>query len=971
MKRIIRTAVIAALLVIAGYPMLPVPAGNPAHPPGTVLTGTARAASSPDLVIESIAWSPENPSMGDTVIFTVTVRNQGSDPAGNSSVAYYIDDAYLTAKPVGPLGAGTAEAGTFTWKATAGQHTVKAVADADGAVAESDETNNQAMFYFSALAPDLIVEKITWTPENPSRGDTIAFNIAVKNQGTKPVNASLVYFYLDGSSRGSREVPRLDAGATSNQTFAWSAQAGSHELRAVVDEFDFIREGDESNNEKTLTFITLAPDLIVEAITWSPESPSESENVTFTANITNQGSGRADYSTLAYYIDGEYLGSLPVNPIEAGVTDNKTFSWIAESGAHEIKAITDFLERVFEDNESNNETTVLFAPLIPDLIIGAITWSPASPSIGETVTFSVPVRNQGNGRAGTSRVYFYVDGSPRGDRLISSIDGESTSTQTFSWEAVSGTHTIKAVADKDDQVMETDENNNEQSVIFSWVSFADLIIEDITWLPASPAIGETVTSTISIKNQGSGRADFSRVGYYLDGELMPSISVNPIDAGATESKTFSWTAVVGQHEIKAVADANEKVTEDSEDNNEKVVSITPRAPDFRVETISPSTAEASAGETVDFTVTVQNRGELKTDASRVYFYVDGASLGYQELAEIDAAATVSKIFTWTSKDGAHEIKAIVDPSDSVTETDENNNQKTIIFAIPPPDLVIDEMTVSPEEPMAGDNITVMVTIKNQGDGPAAPTLANLYNNGSPITTKNVPEIDPGAVSTETFTVTAWEGDNAIEVVVDSEQSIAESNEANNKKLVILSVLPPPVTNPGPATAPPPPTPRPPEDSVFLDIQSAEVTTGQDIVLGISASNLVSNPAMTVKAVLVIPSGLSLISDNFTKNDDEQYTIVYNIAPGDMRQIEIRLKSNQAGDFNIFGELSYYFEENETVANLQIFSFPVTVSAVEIPAQAPEPLPSPEENFFSDWRMILGIIAVAGLLITLYVTLRRQ
>jgi hypothetical protein len=420
-----------------------------------------------------------------------------------------------------------------------------------------------------------------------------------------------------------------------------------------------------------------------------------------------------------------------------------------------------------------------------------------------------------------------------------------------------------------------------------------------------------------------------------------------------------------------VADVNEKVTEDSEDNNEKVVSITPRAPDLTIETINPSLTEASAGKTVDFTVTVQNRGNLKTGVSRVYFYVDDSSLGYQELPEIDAAATVRKTFTWTSQDGAHEIKAIVDPSASIIETDETNNQKTIIFSVPPPDLVIEEMTVSPEEPMEGDNLTVLVTIKNIGGGLAAPTLVRLYNNGSPIAIKEVPEIDPGAVSTETFTVTAWEGDFALEAVADSGQSIAESNEANNKKLVTLNVLPPPIPDPGSSTAPPPPPPRPPEDSVFLDIQNPEVTTGQDIILGISASNLVGNPAMTVKMVLSLPAGLSLTSDNFTEGDDAQYTTVYNVAPGDMRQIEIRLRSDQAGNFDIFGEISYYFEDNENAAYLQVFSFPVSISAVEIPSPAPTPIPSSEGGFFSDWRMILGIFAVIGLIITVLVTLRRQ
>ncbi len=407
------------------------------------------------------------------------------------------------------------------------------------------------------------------------------------------------------------------------------------------------------------------------------------------------------------------------------------------------------------------------------------------------------------------------------------------------------------------------------------------------------------------------------------------------------------------------------------DKRSSAFQLTPRAPDFTVETINPSLTEASAGATVDFTVTVLNQGTLKTGVSRVYFYVDDSSLGYQELPEIAAAATVSKTFTWTSQDGAHEIKAVVDPSASVVETDETNNQKTIVFAVPPPDTVISSMTVSPEEPVEGDNITVLVTIKNLGDGLAAPTLVRLYNNGSPIAIKDVPEIDPDTVSTKTFTVTAWEGDFALEAVADSGQSIAESNEANNKKLVALNVLPPPITNPGPATAPPPPAPRPPEDSVFLDIQSQEVTAGQDIVLGISASNLVSNPAMTVKMVLLLPTGLSLTSDNFAEGNDERYTTVYNVAPGDMRQIEIRLESDQAGNFDILGELSYYFEDNENAANIQVFTFPVSISAAEIPSPTPKPIPSSEGGFFSDWRMILGMFAVIGLIITLLITLRRQ
>ena len=45
----------------------------------------------PNLVVESISWSPTNPAPGETVIVSVTVRNVGSAPAGTFWVDLYLD----------------------------------------------------------------------------------------------------------------------------------------------------------------------------------------------------------------------------------------------------------------------------------------------------------------------------------------------------------------------------------------------------------------------------------------------------------------------------------------------------------------------------------------------------------------------------------------------------------------------------------------------------------------------------------------------------------------------------------------------------------------------------------------------------------------------------------------------------------------------------------------------------------------
>jgi len=96
-----------------------------------------------DLVIHDIAWSPTNPSAGETVTFTVTIKNQGSGDAGPSTVEYYVDGFYEGYDSVSSIPAGSTAAKDFTWSAEPGDHSIRAVASYNGSVPESDETNNE------------------------------------------------------------------------------------------------------------------------------------------------------------------------------------------------------------------------------------------------------------------------------------------------------------------------------------------------------------------------------------------------------------------------------------------------------------------------------------------------------------------------------------------------------------------------------------------------------------------------------------------------------------------------------------------------------------------------------------------------------------------------------------------------------------------------------------------------------------
>jgi subtilase family serine protease len=753
----------------------------------------------PDLIIETITWSPENPAIGNTVTFTVTIKNQGSGPSGSCYVAYYIDDTYLTSDHVNPIDAGASADESFTWTAQAGSHVIKAVADSNNEVTESDEANNIKIYSLSTLAPDLIIETITWEPENPQINDMVTFTVTIKNQGSARARPSRVYFYIDGSSRGYQEVQGIDAGATATETFTWFAKAGSHAIKAVADETNYITENDETNNEKTITFLTFPPDLIIEMITWEPADSQEEgavgETVIFTVTIKNQG-GKSDFFYVAYYIDDAYRTSAIVNPIDAGASANKTFTWTAKFGSPAIKAVADSKGQVTESDETNNEKTITFLTIAPDLIVETITWEPENPQRSDNVTFSVTIKNQGNSSANPSRVYLYIDGSSRGYMDIKKLVANAAKTETFIWPAQTGSHAIKAVADETNHITENDEANNEKTVIFLTLP-PDLIIEMITASPVGPSLGETVTYTATIKNQGSGPSGPSYVAYYIDDTYLTSDYVNPLNAGASANETFIWSAQADYHTIKAVADSNNEVTESDETNNENTVISSVR--DLIIETITGSPTGPSVGDTVTFTVTIKNQGNVRAGPSRVAYYIDGSSRGYQQVQEIDAGATATKTFTWIAQAGYHTIKAVADSKNEVTESDETNNENTVIF--PVPDLIIETITWSPEEPSESDTVTFSVIIKNQGSDITGSSRVAYYIDDAYLTSALVNPIDAGASANETFSWIAQGGSYAIKAVADSNNEVTESDEANNENTVILSVFLPPAPTPTPAPTP--------------------------------------------------------------------------------------------------------------------------------------------------------------------------
>jgi len=116
-------------------------------------------------------------------------------------------------------------------------------------------------------------------------------------------------------------------------------------------------------------------------------------------------------------------------------------------------------------------------------------------------------------------------------------------------------------------------------------------------------------------------------------------------------------------------------------------------------------------------------------------------------------------------------------------------------------------------------------------------------------------------------------------------------------------------------------------SVHLHGEKTDVVLGEDVLLKLSAVNIIGNPLMHVQVIIIPPSGWSVTSSAFAKTGAGQYTTTYDIESGVGRNIEVRIVPNQIGDdFQVQGRIIYYFGDDSDAREDHTLTLPITVRA---------------------------------------------
>lgn len=218
------------------------------------------------------------------------------------------------------------------------------------------------------------------------------------------------------------------------------------------------------------------PNLQVTAVTAAPATPVESDAITLSATVRNTGALASPAGKLDFELGGSKAATASVGALAAGASAQVTAGiGSRDAGSYTLGAVVDPAGEIIEENETDNRytsgTPLVVKPVSSsDLVASAVTTAPSSPSQGDTVTFSVAVKNQGSiaSAAGSHGITLSVIDSKGATvkTLTGAHNGAIAAGSTTApvslgtWTAADGSYTLKVVLADDANELPVKRGNN-------------------------------------------------------------------------------------------------------------------------------------------------------------------------------------------------------------------------------------------------------------------------------------------------------------------------------------------------------------------------------------------------------------------------------------------------------------------------------------------------------------------------------
>ncbi len=522
---------------------------------------------------------------------------------------------------------------------------------------------------------------------------------------------------------------------------------------------------DETNTNPT----DPTSDLTIESISCSPENPELGGAATIGIAVLNRGTEISEQTEAVCKIGNKDPIDVPIIEITPGNTLLVSFTWTPEEeGTVEITA-------TLGDSTKTIEVTVA-KEKSADLVVESLTAVPENPEPDSEVTVNALVKNTGTEASEETKLTYKIGDADSKTVKIPEIDPGDSSLVSFTWTPEEeGTVTVKAAVEDSEKTIK---------VVVAKETSSDLKIESLSIDPENPGTNSEVTIKALVKNDGTKTSEPTNIIYTIDGTEIKE-EVPAIGAGLDKPISHTWTTPDNEGTVTIKA-----ALEDIE-NSEKEISVKIEGgslPDLVIESLdTESSTQPEAGKTLNFTLKIKNEGEATANSSTAKYSFNGASEGEISIPELSAGESTITGFSFTPGNEENlSVTVVADSGNTISESNEDNNEmsKTINVKSELPDLKIESISLSPEEPHPEENIAFTATVKNNGSA-AAESSEIKYdikgNNENYTGVTTIPSLAAGETGTGTFSWTPGnEGQIEIKATADSGSIVSESDETNNE-----------------------------------------------------------------------------------------------------------------------------------------------------------------------------------------------
>ena len=664
----------------------------------------------------------ENPNFGDEVTYTVNITNVGKSDAVNVVVRDVLGEGLELISADG--GVYDPITRTITWTVNLNSGETKSFKVVAKVIGYGNVTNSLVVGNKTSTVdvdvPEIIPSKDA-DNKYPNFGDSIDYTITVNNIGKADAKHVVVVDRLD---KGLKYVSSSHNGVydAASHTVTWVVDIGAGSsldltVTASAEEYGVLTNI-VSVGDKSASVDVNVPEIIPNK-TADIENPNFGDNVTYTVTVTNDGNADAK-SVVVRDVLGKDLKFVSATGNYTFDEATNTITWTVDVDAGKTETFTVVATVINYGNVTNslvvgNKTfnkNVTVPEITPDKTVDN-----ENPNFGDNLTYTVTVKNEGNGNATDVII---VDTLGKGLEYVSSTGNYDNKTNTITWKvnlASGETKTFTVVAKI---VGYTDVTN--KVTVGNKTAAVNVYIPEI--IPAkdvnntTPNFGDKVEYTVTVNNNANKDAKQVVIVDTL-GKGLKFINASHNGKYDESTRTITWIIDLDAGE-SAVFSVNAAVEAYGNINNTVVVGNKSATKNITVPEITPikkvENTVPNFGEEVTYFISVFNSAIVDAKQVVVVDYLD-KGLKYVSSSHNGVYDEVAHTVTWVVDIAAGSsldltVTAVADEYGVLTN-DVTVGDKTDSAVVTVPE-IIPGKSVDVENPNFGDTVTYTVTVTNNG-----------------------------------------------------------------------------------------------------------------------------------------------------------------------------------------------------------------------------------------------------------------